>query len=506
MENYFKSSIPPTREERMETSDAFHGSSCELVDCSRCGCLKGKDRRFWQSSSACQMSLSIIMSSTIENSVIIMHGPIGCGTALHTLIPSTNYGKAARGLPVKPFNWLSTNLTETEIVTGSEKKLKQTIEYADRTFRPEIIFVISTCAPNIMGDDIEQIIKDEQKVISAQLTAVHCPGFRSRVVSSAYDAFYHSLFRHIKFEPIPFKDYVPASEAYTLSLINAEAYEYKRAHNVNLLSLESAGAPDEQELTRLMNLLDLNVNVMAEYANSDKIRFFSEAALNVSLCEMHDDYILSYLREKYGIPSYVKMPLGIKATKDWLIGIGRHFGLEERAKRLADSEEQILLKSLEPLKQKIKGKRILITGGSVRSANEAYLLQELGLEIVGLVGYLYDTNADPVFDELADRLPELSVIVSDQPFEYVNQIRRLDPDIVLVHSGYNAVPSKLGYLTIPEFDVGGSYFGFSGVYQVAKKIAFALGNGSYFKHLGDNYRSPYKSEWYDRDPFSYHKK
>lgn len=505
MKKYFEKSTPPTREERMEISDAYFGNSCDLVNCSRCGCLKGKDRSFWQSSSACQMSLAIIMSSTVENSVIIMHGPIGCGTALHTLVSTTNAGKAARNLPVKPVNWLTTNLSETEIVTGGARKLKETIEYADRTFRPENIFVISTCAPNIIGDDVEQIIKDEEKVVSAQLAAVHCPGFRSRVVSSAYDAFYHALFKHVKFEPIPYKDYVPVNPADPDSEFQAAGYAYRKAHNVNLLSLESAGAPDEQELTRLLNALDLTVNVVAEYSNADKIRFFSEAALNVSLCEMHDDYILKYLETTYGIPAYTKMPLSIKATKEWLIGIGKHFGIEERARRLADYEEKIVLEAIEPFREKLKGKRILITGGSVRSVNQAYLLQELGMEVVGLVGMLYDANADPVFDELYEKIPDLPVVMSDQPYEYANQIKKWNPDIVLVHAGAHAGPSKLGYITIPEFDVGGSYFGFSGAFLTAKRIAFALDNGSYTKHLGEHVKFPYKEDWFEKDPFTYHK-
>lgn len=505
MERFFKQGVPPTREERMEISDAYHGCSCDLVNCSKGGCLKGIDRSFWQSSSACQMSLAIIMSSTVENSVIIMHGPIGCGAALHGLTSTTNAGKAARNLPVKPFNWLTTNLSETEVVTGGEKKLKETIEYADRTFRPENIFVISTCAPNIIGDDVERIIKDEEKVVSAQLAAIHCPGFRSRVVSSAYDAFYHALFKHVKFEPIPYKDFVPVNPADPYSEFQAAGYEYKKAHAVNLLSLESAGAPDELELTRLMNALDLTVNVVAEYSNADKIRFISEAALNVSLCEMHDDYILNYLETTYGIPAYTKMPLGIKATKEWIIGIGKKFGIEERARRLADYEEKIVLEAIEPFKEKLKGKRILITGGSVRSANEAYLLQELGMDVVGLVGCLYDANADDVFDELSGEMPDLPVIVSDQPFEFANQIKKYDPDIVLVHAGNNSGSSKLGYITIPEFDVGGSYFGFSGVFQIAKRIAFALDNGSYVRHLSEHIKLPYKEGWYDKDAFSYHK-
>lgn len=504
VKNYFNNPVPPTRDERLEATDAFHGCSCDLLNCSKSCCLKNANRDFWQSSSSCQMGLSVTMSASVENSVIIMHGPVGCGHQLHNTTWSSNSGKAARNLPVKPVNWISTNLTTSEIVTGGEKKLREAIEYADRVFRPENIFVLSTCAPNIIGDDVEKIVCEEEKIVSAQVAAIHCPGFRSRYVSSAYDAFYHSLINHIKFEPIEYKDYTPLNPADSSQAVSALGYQYKKSHNVNLMSLESAGAPDEQELTRLLNALDLNVNVMAEYSNADKIRFFSEAALNVSLCWMHDDYIVRYMKEKYGIPYHMGMPLGLKHTRKWLTDIGEHFGIQEQASRLADYEEKLVLEAIAPFKEKLKGKKILVTGGSVRSAIEASLLgNDLGMEVLGVVGLLYDSNVEPAFEGLAKEQPDVPVAVSDQPYEYVNQIKKLKPDIVLAHAGYLQESSKLGVPTIPEFDVGGSYFGYNGVFQIAKKIVFALENSDYVKHISKYVNFPYKEEWYEKDPYHY---
>ena len=107
---YVEKAIPPTREERLEATDTYHGCSCDLLECSRNCCLKGRDRDFWQGSSACQMFLSVMMSAPIENTVLIMHGPIGCGHQIHMVTNSTNAGKTARGLVPKPVNWISTNL------------------------------------------------------------------------------------------------------------------------------------------------------------------------------------------------------------------------------------------------------------------------------------------------------------------------------------------------------------------------------------------------------------
>lgn len=502
---YFKQEVPPTRDERLEIGDSFNGCSCDLVHCTNTGCLAARDRAFWQSSSSCQMGLACTMSSTMENTVVIMHGPVGCGHQLHSATVVSNAGKAARGLPVKPLNWLSTNLTETEIVTGGEQKLLETILYADRTFRPELIFVLSTCAPNVIGDDVDSVVNEAREIVSAQVTAIHCPGFRSRMVSSAYDSYYHSLLRNIQFEPIPWKDYVPFNPADPTSAIAEANYKYQKEHTVNLMSLESVGAKDEAELSRLITALGLFPRVYAEYSNADKLRWISEAALNVSMCQLHDDYILSYLEETYNIPSYTGMPMGLKATRRWLTEIGKHFGLEKEANALADQEEKLVLEALEPYREKLKGKRVLLHGGSVRAAVQAPVLRDLGMEVTALSGYLVDSNAVPVFEELDSEMPKVPVAISEQPFEFVNQVRHYKPDILLVHNGYMQIAGKYGIPAVQMFDSGSTYFGYSGLFQMAKDIAFALENSAYIKRVAKYVKLPYKEEWYEKNPFSYQK-
>ena len=249
--NYYNQDMPPVRDTRLRIADTFHGCACEMADCSKSGCLLKKNRSFWQTN-ACQMSLTLMMCSTVQNAVIVMHGPIGCGTQLHGLTKNAANGKAKRNLPnQKAPIWLSSNLGETDVINGGEKKLQETIEYADRTYRPEIIFVVATCAPNIIGDDVEKVVNTTNETCAAQVTALHCPGFRSRVVASAYDSFYHSLIRHINFTPIPYKDYVPDNLVDPAAQLGESVFKYKIAHTVNLFNATSIGNQDEAEMVRL---------------------------------------------------------------------------------------------------------------------------------------------------------------------------------------------------------------------------------------------------------------
>lgn len=504
--NYYTQAMPPVRDTRLQIADTFHGCACEMADCSKSGCLLKKNRTFWQTN-ACQMSLTLMMCSTVQNSVVIMHGPIGCGTQLHGLSANAAKGKVKRGLPdQKAPVWLSSNLGETDVINGGEKKLQETIEYADKTYRPEIIFVVATCAPNIIGDDVEKIVNIANETCAAQVTALHCPGFRSRVVASAYDSFYHSLIRHINFKPIPYKDYVPDNPADPAAQMGEAVWKYKISRTVNLFNATSIGDQDEGEMTRLLQALGLNVRIYAEYSSADDFRLLPFAALNVSLCNMHDDYMLKFLEQEYNIPYIIEgMPIGPEQTRKWLVAIGKFFGLEKEANLLCDYEEKKLLEAIDPLKPKFKDKRVFLGGGSVRVAAEAMALKKIGIDVIGIRGYNFDSNADPVFEELGEELPEVTLTVSNQAYEFANQLVKYDPDLVITHNGSHAIPARLGYPSIQLFDANGTYFGYGGFYALAKKIIFALENSNLAKNIVGHAKLPYRKEWYEQDPFTYQK-
>lgn len=501
---YYEQNIPPVRDLRLRIGDAFpEGKGCDLLQCSREGCLLGKKRSFWQANS-CQMALTLMMAATIDNSVIIMHGPIGCGAQLHMLDSGVRKGNVSRGKQPKPLIWLSTNLRETDVIGGGEAKLRETIEYADREFRPEIIFVVATCAPNIIGDDIEEVVKAAGETTVARIVPLHCPGFKSRVVATAYDTFYHGILKHLPFEPIPYKDYVPFEPTDSNYELSVQRYQYKKNHTINLFNATSIGPEDEKELTRLLNSLGLQVQIFAEYASAEEIRLISQAALNVSMCNVHDDYILKYLEKTYGIPYVIQgMPIGLKATREWLMAIAKHFGLEEQADRLADQEEEKVLKAIERYLEPLKDKRVLIGGGVIRVAAEAILLKELGMEVISIRAYHFDDGAEPVYEVLNEELPEVPVSVSNQAFELVNQILTLKPDLAVIHNGTNGLVAKLGIPSLQLFHVDKCFFGYRGLFDITKRIGFAMKNPSYQRRLREHVKQPYHSEWYDRNAFSY---
>jgi nitrogenase molybdenum-iron protein alpha chain len=133
--------------------------------------------------------------------------------------------------------------------------------------------------------------------------------------------------------------------------------EYQKSRTVNVFNTFSLGRVDEVELTRLLNAIELEVNIYPNFSHPESFRRISEAALNVGLCPTHDDYFLKYLESRFGIPYLFKnMPIGIQNTRDWFLEIAERFGKSADAERILQAEEKILQEALAPLRKKLQGK------------------------------------------------------------------------------------------------------------------------------------------------------
>ncbi|MDR1800439.1 MAG: nitrogenase iron-molybdenum protein subunit alpha [Lachnospiraceae bacterium] len=504
--SYYEQNVPPVRDTRLKMGDSYSGCACDLVECGRSGCLLSQGRGFWQAN-ACQMALSLMMATTVENSAIVMHAPGGCGALLHSLSVSSAKGKAQRGKAPLTVPWISTNLTEADVIGGGERKLRETIEFADKEFRPEIIFVVVTCAPSIIGDDVEEVVRQARTHVSADVVSLHCPGFRSRVVASAYDTFYHGILRGLKLSPTPWVDFRPINSADPDGELFQKKYLYQKSHTVNIWNATSIGPGDEKEVERLLNALGLKVRFFAEYSSRDEFRLVTEAALNVSMCNVHDDYMLKYLEEKFGMPYVIAgMPIGFEHTRRWILQIAKHFNLEKEAIALIDSEEAVAKKAIEPFVAQIKGKSVLMCGGVVRVGSESTALKELGLKVLSIRAYHYDEGAEEIFEDVAENLPDTPVAVSNQIFEMTHQIKMLKPDLVISHNGTQGYIAKLGVPSIQLFNADGTFFAYNGIYQILRRIVFEFKNTSYRDRLARHIKLPYKKSYFEEDAFKYIKK
>lgn len=503
--NYLDAKSAPAREDRLKANIAFGGTCKELRSCSQNGCFSGNGclnlagRRFSQTQ-GCQFTLSLAILNTLRNAVIIMHAPIGCGACSVGNVGVNKSFKQLRDPLAEGVLWLNTNLDEADVISGGERKLREAVLYADKEFRPETIIVCNGCVPSLIGDDIDSILADLQSQTSSIIVPVHCEGFKTKVMATAYDAVYHGILKNYIRKP-------ERREYSKLPDLEELKERYRISRNVNILNVSSMSRPDEVELERLLNAIGLTVTFIPCYAKPKDFPYSLETSLNVSICGTHDDYFVQHLKEKYDIPFLIDtIPIGRKNTSRWLLKIAERFGLEKEARQLIALENELLDKSLEPYRKTLAKKRVFIAGGEVRIIATAEIIQDLGMEVVGFKAHHFDEFLEPIFEALENIDDVVIDVATNQPFEQANLMNRLKPDVFITHTGGNNISAKHGLPVLPLFGPTYNYLGYSGVFEVARRLNRIVRNYQFNKKLSENTRLPYKKEWYDKDPFTYIKK
>ncbi|HEY3379890.1 MAG TPA: nitrogenase component 1 [Armatimonadota bacterium] len=495
---YFDQKEPPKREDRLHAAIGYGGSLCGLQQKTRGCCLDDRERGFTQGS-ICPILPGMGMMSSIPDTVVLLHGAIGCGSCTHASTGNSRSGSNARWGKAKDTLWLSTALDEADVIGGGEPKLEAAIREVDRRYRPASIIVVAGCVPGIIGDDIDGVATRVQPTVSAKILAVHCEGFKTKIWATAYDAVYHAIGRNLLEVP----EEAAIDETDEVAVFR-EAQ--RRRRTVNLMNVSSMGRADELELTRLLNALGLEVNVFPVFSRPEEMYKVTQAALSISTCPTHDDYIMQHLQEKYGIPYLLKhMPIGIENTHQWLRDIAACFDLREQAETLIDVEDRELRTGLAPLLPLFAGKTVFVSAGEFRALATSNLLLELGFDLVGLRSFHHDEFAEGEYDKLiAKTTHDVPMGVADvQPFEEVNLLKRLQPDLFLGHWNGNGSAAKLGIATHVIYNTGISYVGYKGAFDLARRLLRQLKNPALNRHFREHLRLPYTEAWYQEDPFSY---
>ncbi|HBC94496.1 MAG TPA: nitrogenase [Pelotomaculum sp.] len=496
--SYFDGKVPPIREDRLKACITYGGTICGLKKKAGGCCFNDGERGFTQGS-ICLLLPGIAILNSIPDSVVLLHGAIGCGSCAHSQNANVRSGNVQRGGKVKDALWMSTALNENDVINGGETKLEEAIREADRRYRPASIIVVAGCVPGIIGDDVDGVAAKLQPQVNAKILPVHCEGFKTKIWATAYDAVYHALGRNLLEEPEEILPIIP-DEIADLK----EKYYLERT--VNIMNVSSMGRVDELELDRLLRSLGLEVNFFPNFVHPEDIYKVTRAALSISTCPTHDDYFLKYLEEKFGIPYIARhMPIGINNTSSWIRDVAAFFGLEQQAEELIANEVAELEEALGEFKKVFQGKKVYVSAGEMRALANSSLLTELGFEVMGIRAFHHDEFAEVEYEKLTEGGAKdypLN-IANAQPFEEVNLLKRTKPDLFIGHWHSNTTAAKLGIACHVAYNTGLSYIGYQGVYEMARRLYRYLKNPAFNKKISKNIRLPYTEKWYESDPFKY---
>lgn len=434
--------------------------------------------------------------ATIRDGVMIVHAPVGCSSL------ATGYRELYRQIPVElgrpanlDFHWLTTNLTEKDVVFGGAEKLKTAIREAEARYAPKSIFILTSCASGVIGDDIEGAVNEVQPEIKARIVPIHCEGHRSRVIQTTYDALWHGILKYLVKKP-----------------------EKKQEDLVNLPSMLSYTWQDRIYLTRLLEKMGLRVNFIPEFCTTEQLETLSEAAVTAPLCPTFSDYLARGLEQEFGVPYFTyPPPSGFAHTDEWLRIIAEYTGKQDIVEKVIAEERKSWDPELAVIREKFKnlkanGEKPTVLGaiGQGRLLAQNPLFHEIGLGIPATLCLDFDGLCVNDVEELIGEIGDFKVLVNT--FQGAEQ----------AHVGKSVKPDF--YLTCPM--KGGSYkrdssitrihalrgdplpwsqqIGYAGAIAFANFMLQSLQNKAFPKTMVEKTPDLYKKWWYEQpNPLHY---
>ncbi|QXE91394.1 nitrogenase [Geomonas subterranea] len=474
----------PIRELRLDAITGYSGSVHDLAARTAPGCcLSNRERSFAQTSS-CSSGCAQTLLSGIVDAAVVNHAPLGClGDSLYQNI-GYHYGQFHRNWPYSNVSMISTNMGESDTVFGGAERLKDGIREAWRRFKPKAIFVTTSCASGIIGDDVQGVIDELKDEIPTPVVPVHCEGFRSRVWATGFDAAFHAILTRIVKPP-----------------------EQKSKELVNIINFRGSA---RAYITDLFARVGLKPVFVVPFATVGELERISEAAASLTICGTLGSYLGTALEEEYGVP-YVKStpPHGFAGMDAWLRGLGQAVGKEREIEALIVEEKRAVQDDLAQVRQKLAGATAVIGMGPGFSLSYIRVLEELGIKVLYAASWHYDQHYDhgsqpAITTELATEHQDIPFGIGEQQnFEIANLLKELKPDLYFSrHPGSSVWAAKQGIVTIPVMDEY-TAFGYRGLVNFGWRIADALANRRFVNNLAQRVRLPYQQWWFEQNPYHF---
>jgi nitrogenase molybdenum-cofactor synthesis protein NifE len=395
---------------------------------------------------ACVFCGSRVVLYPIADALHLIHGPVGCAAYTWDIRGALSSGPELHRLS------FSTDLRETDVIFGGEKKLAAALRELIDRHKPNAAFVYSTCIVGIIGDDLAAVCRTVEKEKGIPVIPVQSEGFKGNK-REGYEAACKAMFTLVgtgdtsDIPPISVNVLGDFNLAGEIWIIN----EYFRRMGVNVVA-----------------------NVTGDGRVAD-IRRCHGAALNLVQCSGATMHLAQMMKDQYGIPFERVSYVGIEDMAESLYTVARFFesqdpGIMDRTRELVREELARLYPRLQEFKKDLEGKKAAIyVGGAFKAFSLVKSFRRLGMDVV-IVGSQTGTKED--YEELAAITDPGTIIVDDaNPLELSAFIKEKDVDVFVGGVKERPIAFKLGVgFCDHNHERKEPLEGFVGMYKFAKEV------------------------------------
>ncbi len=348
----------------------------------------------------------------------------------------------------------TTDISEFDVIYGGEKRLLKAIQEIIEKYDPPAVFVYQTCVTAMIGDDIEAVCKVASEKFSKPIIPVNIPGFVGQ----------KNLGNKLAGETL--LDYV----------IGTMEPEFTTPYDINLIA-EFNVAGDMWQVKPLLNQLGIRIlSSISGDARYKEVAWSHRARVSMMVCSRAMINVARKMEDRYGIPYFEGSFYGIGDTSDSLRKIaellvqrGAADVLLSRTETLIAIEEARAWARLEPYRQRLAGKRVLLVTGGVKSWSMVSALQALGMEVVGTsVKKSTKEDKERIMEIMGD---ETHMIDDMRPREMYAMLKEARADIMLSGSRtqFVALKAKMPWIDVNQERANG-YAGYDGMIKLIQEI------------------------------------
>lgn len=438
-----------------DIAELLNEPACAHNAKSKSGCAKPKPGA---TAGGCAFDGSQIALLPIADVAHIVHGPIACAGSSWD-----NRGTRSSGPTLYKIG-MTTDLTEQDVIMGrSEKRLFHSIKQAIDSYQPAAVFVYNTCVPALVGDDVDAVCKDAAQRYGVPVVPVDCAGFYgtknlgNRIAGD-------SMFKYVVGTRDP--DPVP-TEAQRPGIT---------VHDVNLIG-EYNIAGEFWHVLPLFDELGLRILcTLSGDARFHQVQAMHRAEASMVVCAKALLNVARKLESTHGVPFFEGSFYGVTDTSHAFREFARLIGdasLSERVEAMIAREEARIDAALEPWRQRLKGKRVLLYTGGVKSWSIVSALQDLGMDVVA-TGTNKSTEEDKA--RIRELMGEKTKMITDgSPKALIGIVKEYQADILIAggRNMYTALKARIPFLDINQEREFG-YAGYTGMTELARQLALTI--------------------------------
>jgi nitrogenase molybdenum-cofactor synthesis protein NifE len=384
----------------------------------------------------------------------LVHGPIACeGNSWD------NRHSGSSG-PMLYRTGLTTDINEFDVIYGGEKRLFKSVREVIEKFNPPAVFVYQTCVTAMIGDDIEAVCKRASEVFGRPVIPVNAPGFAGpKNLGNKLGA--EALLDHV---------------------IGTVEPAFTTPTDINIIGEYNLSG----ELWQVKPLLQaLGIRVLSCISGDGRyheVAAAHRARVNMMVCSKSMINIATRMQQRWGIPFFEGSFYGISDMSESLREIARLLverggpaDLPARTQALIAVEEARAFSRIRAYRERLKGKRVLLITGGVKSWSVVSALQEAGLEVVG-TSVKKSTKEDK--QKIKEIMGDDAHMIDDMsPKQMYAMLRDARADIMLSggRSQFVALKARMPWMDINQ-ERHHAFAGYEGMVTMVAEIDKALFN------------------------------